>query len=180
MSIATTSRLIIRRFNREDAPALLRYLRQPVSPCFYDEKLDSLAAAVREAEARADDTSQFAVCLKESNLLIGHLFAYSGENEPDVNTWSAGWHFSIDNQGKGYATESVSALFNYLFMQKNARRIYAWVEEYNLSSRRLCERLGMRLEGCFKEFVSFTDENDEPRYDDTLSYAILKKEWCVV
>ena len=33
----------------------------------------------------------------------------------------------------------------------NARRIYAYVE----SSQRLCEKLGMRQKGLFKEFISF-------------------------
>jgi hypothetical protein len=33
----------------------------------------------------------------------------------------------------------------------------------------------MRQEGCFKEFVSFTDEQGEERYDSTFVYALLKK-----
>ena len=52
------------------------------------------------------------------------------------------------------------------------------VEEGNLPSRRLCERLGMRLEGRFVEFVSFSrDENGTPVYENTLVYAVLKREW---
>ena len=88
-----------------------------------------------------------------------------------------GWHFSPAFHGQGYARESVAALFDYLFKQKYARRIYAWVEDYNVPSRNLCVRLHMRQEACFKEFVSFITEHGEARYDDTLVYAILKKEW---
>lgn len=177
MNIITTSRLAIRRFCVSDGPALFSYLHQPSVPCFYDEKVESLVAAYQEAKKRSTDKSQFAVCLKESNVLIGHLFASSEEGEADRQTWSAGWHFSSAYQGKGYATESVMALFDYLFKQKEARRIYAWVEDYNIPSRRLCERLNMRQEACFKEFVSFTSENGAARYDDTLVFAILRKEW---
>ena len=58
------------------------------------------------------------------------------------------------------------------------RRIYAYVEDYNLSSQRLCEKLGMRREGLFKEFVSFVnDEDGVPIYENTMQYAMLKKEW---
>ncbi|EOL9958201.1 hypothetical protein IML35_005659, partial [Escherichia coli] len=32
-------------------------------------------------------------------------------------------------------------------------------------------------EGCFKEFVSFVNEDGYRRYDNTCIYAILKKEW---
>ena len=58
------------------------------------------------------------------------------------------------------------------------RRIYAYMEDYNLLSQRLCEKLGMRREGLFKEFVSFVnDEDGVPIYENTMQYAMLKKEW---
>ena len=57
-------------------------------------------------------------------------------------------------------------------------RIYAYTEDYNLSSQHLCEKLGMRKEGLFKEFIFFVNNPDgTPRYENTLHYAILKKEW---
>jgi RimJ/RimL family protein N-acetyltransferase len=63
---------------------------------------------------------------------------------------------------------------------KNIRRIYAYTEDYNLSSQRLCEKLGMRREGMFMEFVSFVnDEDGVPIYENTMQYAILKKEWIL-
>lgn len=46
-----------------------------------------------------------------------------------------------------------------------------------LASQKLCERLHMRREGCFKEFVSFENEEGKARYDDTYIYALLHKEW---
>ena len=42
------------------------------------------------------------------------------------------------------------------------------VEDDNIRSKRLCERLGMRREGCFKEFVTFVNNPDgSPKYEDT-------------
>ena len=80
--------------------------------------------------------------------------------------------------GKGYAYEAAHAFFDYLFIQKGARRIYAYTEVDNLSSQRLCRRLGMRQEGLFNEFISFVnDENGNPVYEDTMEWAILKREW---
>ena len=36
----------------------------------------------------------------------------------------------------------------------------------------------MRVEGLFREFVTFVnDEHGEPIYENTMQYAILKKEW---
>ena len=79
--------------------------------------------------------------------------------------------------GKGYAYEAAHAFFDYLF-KKAARRIYAYTEDYNVASQKLCEKLGMRREGLFYEFVSFVkDENGNPIYENTYQYAILKMEW---
>ena len=70
------------------------------------------------------------------------------------------------------------AYVDFLFSCKGARRIFAYVEEDNLPSRRLCERLGMRQEARFEEFISFVkDEQGRPVYENTLVYAVLKKEW---
>ena len=68
--------------------------------------------------------------------------------------------------------------FDYLFHQKGARQIYAYTEDYNLSSQNLCKKLGMRQEGVFMEFVSFVNDADgNPIYENTMQFAILKKEW---
>lgn len=73
MTIITTQRLIIRHFKEEDAAALFDYLSSPRTPCFKDEKLHSLAEAEVDVAKRASDPTQFAVCLNETDTLIGHL-----------------------------------------------------------------------------------------------------------
>lgn len=46
------------------------------------------------------------------------------------------------------------------------------------ASQRLCEKLGMRQEGVFKEFASFEkDGSGAPIFVNTIQYAILRKEW---
>ena len=88
------------------------------------------------------------------------------------------WMLHKDYQGKGYAFEAAQAFFDHLFRDKGIRRIYAYTEDYNLSCQRLCEKLGMRREGLFLEFVSFVNNPDgTPLYENTFQYAILKKEW---
>ena len=95
-----------------------------------------------------------------------------------TDTFSVGWHFNQRFEGKGLAYEAATGLLDYLFHDSGARRIYGFVEDDNLRSKRLCERLGMRHEGCMKEFISFVCHPDgAPRYEDTCIYAILNKEW---
>lgn len=175
MNIIETDRLILRNFRREDARDLFAYLRQPRANCFASLKLADLAAAETEAETRSGDDEHVAVCLRSADRLIGDLFYL---HEPP-DTYSVGWNFSADFGGAGYAAEAARAFFEYLFTVKLARRLYAYVEEDNIASQRLCERLGMRKEGLFREFISFVaDEDGAPRFENTMQYAILRKEWA--
>jgi len=174
MNVIETDRLILRNFRQRDANDLFAYLRQPRSNCFASLSLADLNAARAEAEARSSSDEHIAVCLRSSDTLIGDLFCV---HEPP-DTYSVGWNFNADFGGAGYASEAARALFDYLFTVKRARRLYAYVEEDNIASQRLCERLRMRNEGLFREFVSFvTDDDGAPRFENTIQYALLRKEW---
>jgi len=173
MKIIETDRLILRNFRRNDATGLFAYLREPKARCFLSLKLASMKEAETEAEKRSADDKHIAVCLKGTGQLIGDVFAVG-----ETDTFSVGWNFNPEFGGHGYALEAAKALFSHLFEDKGARRLYAYVEDLNAPSQRLCERLGMRKEGVFVEFVSFTnDDAGNPIYENTMQYAILRREW---
>ncbi|NQX46933.1 GNAT family N-acetyltransferase [Paenibacillus tritici] len=169
-----TDRLIIRNFRETDAPGMLEYLANPRVNCFLSERISTLDEAVATANTKSQDDSHLAVCLKDTGSIIGELFCM--KEEPD--TYSVGWHLNPKYEGSGYASESARALLQYLFITQEARRIYAYVEDDNSKSQKLCEKLGMRREGCFMEFISFTTNADgTPKYENTQQFAILKREW---
>ena len=177
-----TERLILRPFEEKDAGDVLEYLGNPAVNCFACMKLASVEEARKEMQNRARDTEYyFAIVLKENDKVIGEIFAHPEGEDPeqrDFDTFSPCWMLNLDYTGKGYAYEAAYAYFDYLFREKGTRRIYAYTEDYNLSSQHLCERLGMRKEGLFLEFVSFINNPDgTPKYENTMQYAILKKEW---
>lgn len=177
MQIIETERLIIRPFRQGDGADLFAYLRAPTATCFLSLKLADLAAAEIEATRRSNDASSVAICLKQTGQVIGDLFGGAGADEED-ETASVGWNLNPHFSGKGYAFEAASAFFDDLFRTQGFRRLYAYVEDHNTTSRRLCEKLGMRPEGLFVEFVSFTkDSSGNPIYENTMQYAILRREW---
>ncbi len=197
MSTIETERLILRPFRESDAADVLEYLRKPEPNCFVGLKLDSLDQARAEMARRAEDKEySFAIVLKESGKVIGEIDAESTTYEPPKlcshdetgaaqkddaprkDTFSPSWMLNAAYRGKGYAYEAANAFFDYLFMRKGIRRIFAYTEDYNVRSQHLCEKLGMRREGLFLEFVSFVrDADGNPVYENTMQYAILKKEW---
>ncbi len=184
--VIETERLILRPFSESDAADVLEYLSEPEVNCFACMKLNSIDEAVSEMKKRKNETEYyFAIVLKSIGKVIGEIDAYPERAEPHdkddnlpLDTFSPCWMLNKGYQGKGYAYEAAYAFFDYLFHKKGARRIYAYTEDYNLPSQHLCEKLGMRREGLFKEFVSFVKNPDgTPRYENTVQYAILKKEW---
>lgn len=176
MEIIETERLILRPFQEGDAADLFAYLRAPTARCFLSLKLADLAEAEIEVRKRALDEGCVAICLKQTGQVIGDLFGGCGEDEDE--TTSVGWNLNPQFGGQGYAFEAAKALLDHLFRAKGFRRIYAYVEDHNTPSQRLCEKLGMRREGVFIEFVSFTkDDAGNPIYENTMQYAILRREW---
>ena len=180
-----TDRLILRSFVETDAEDVFEYLYEPLVNCFACMKLDTVEEAKAEIAKRANETEYyFAIVLKETGKVIGEINAYPENMEPHqdenivLDNFSPCWMLNKDYHGKGYAYEAAYAFFDYLFNEKGARRIYAYTEDYNISSQKLCEKLGMRREGMFVEFVSFVKNPDgNPKYENTIQYAILKKEW---
>ena len=183
--IIETERLLLRPFKKEDASDLFEYLHEPLVNCFACMKLETLDDAKKKLEERVKEAEYlFAIVLKENNKVIGEIEGYPETHEPHSDehtpkdTFSPCWMINKNYHRKGYAYEAAHAFFDYLFKQKGARRIYAYTEDYNIASQHLCEKLGMRKEGLFKEFVSFVkNEDGTPKYENTYQYAILKKEW---
>ncbi|MDR6522324.1 RimJ/RimL family protein N-acetyltransferase [Variovorax paradoxus] len=168
-----TPRLELRRFREQDAEDLFDYLQSPTASCFLSLALADVEAARTEARRLSTDGEHVAVCLQDTGQLIGDLFALQEDD-----TFSVGWNLNPRFGGLGYAREAAEALFAHLFTARAARRLYAYVEDHNGASRRLCEKLGMRAEGLFLEFISFrNDSQGQPVYENTMQYAILRKEW---
>ncbi|MGM9544947.1 MAG: GNAT family N-acetyltransferase, partial [Vescimonas sp.] len=148
--VLETERLILRPFRESDAEDVLEYLKEPAVNCFAEMKLNSLEEAKAEMKKRVGETEYyFAIVLKDSAKVIGEIDAFPERGEPHdtsspLDTFSPCWMLNHAYQGKGYAYEAAHAFFDYLFQQKGARRIYAYTEDYNVSSQHLCEKLGMR------------------------------------
>lgn len=178
-----TERLILRPFIMEDASDVFEYLNEPLVNCFACMKLNTIEEAYKLIDERIKEKEfSFAIVLKDENKVIGEINAHPESTSPEQNstldTFSPCWMLNKKYHGFNYAYEAAYAFFDYLFKEKQARRIYAYTEDYNIPSQKLCKKLGMRQEGLFKEFVTFVnDDKGNPIYENTMQWAILKKEW---
>jgi RimJ/RimL family protein N-acetyltransferase len=84
-----------------------------------------------------------------------------------------GWAMDPAYAGHGYATEAVEALVRVCFEDLGLRRVFANCFADNAASRRLMERLGMRLEVHTRQ----ESLHRSGRWLDGLGYALLADEW---
>ena len=113
---------------------------------------------------------QFVMIKQDNDELIGDVgvhFLDSGGFQVEL-----GCTLDQKHMGKGYATEALGGVINFLFECQNKHRIIASIDPRNEKSIQLFERLGFRKEAHFKQSFLINGE-----WVDDLIYAILKDEW---
>jgi diamine N-acetyltransferase len=83
-----------------------------------------------------------------------------------------GYALIPSKRGKGYGTEAVQIMLDYLFMSKDIVRVQAQTNSENKSSQRVLEKTGFQKEGVARKGL-FVWGN----WVDVCSYGILREEW---
>jgi RimJ/RimL family protein N-acetyltransferase len=75
-------------------------------------------------------------------------------------------------RGKGYCTEAVQVMVDYLFMSKDIVRIQAGTDSENKASQRVLEKAGFQKEGVVRKGLFLWG-----KWADVYIYGILREEW---
>lgn len=113
---------------------------------------------------------QLAIELRDTGELIGDCGLHAIEDEP--HQMEIGFTLAAEYQGRGYATEAIACLVDYVFETLGKHRVIAITDARNDAAARLLERLGMRREGHFLQNVWFKGS-----WGDEYLYALLRQEW---
>ncbi|MFE4712613.1 GNAT family N-acetyltransferase [Paenibacillus sp. NPDC056722] len=179
MIILESERLMLRNFEASDWRDLHEYLSQENVLMYEPDTARNEEECKLMAAERSQGNAFVAVCLKNTNKMIGHIYFAQREPEPFL-TWMIGYIFNPEFYGKGYATEACQAVLKYGFEELGAHRIMALCNPDNAPSWRLLERLSMRREGHFKKEDFFRKtESGEPIWHDAYQYSILNEEWNI-
>ncbi len=115
---------------------------------------------------------QFVIIEQLSNQVIGDIGIHFLDTDPENKQVEIGYTLNKKYHGKGYATEALTVVINYLINYLNKHRITASIDPTNIPSIKLIERLGFRKEAHFIESLFF-----HGMWVDDVVYAILAKEW---
>lgn len=172
-----TERLLLRSIKLDDAEALFKYRSDPLInqyqawiPKSIDDVYDFIENQVSQTINLIGTWHQFVIIKKETNELIGDTGIHFLDSDNDQV--EIGCTLDIYHQGKGYATEALKELINYIFTELHKHKIIGSIDPRNSKSIKLVERLGFRKEAHIKNSVLIRGE-----WTDDLVYAILKNEW---
>lgn len=115
-----------------------------------------------------DGVSHYTVRLKENDDVVGHLFIV---READ-DTYNVGLCIDAGTRGRGYATEAMAVLLDYLLGCADAHCIYAFCRTVTDSPSRLCKNLGMSREEYFPGRTNARE--DKSKYKDIDVYSIVQ------
>lgn len=174
-----TDRLIIRLAKPDDAEGIYSYRSDTFENRYqgwFPESMEEVRNYLTNMPVtldKADICFQFAILTKNDDCLIGDMgIVFTGHENMQAEI---GCTLNKDFQGKGYATEALTAMVNYLFTSLKKHRVIASIDPRNTPSIRLIERLGFRKEAHFKESYFLHGE-----WLDDIIYAMLDKNWSTI
>lgn len=173
-----TARLILRNFIDSDLEPFLAYHNdlevakyQGWGIPYSREKGEAFVSSMKERVApKQGGWIQFAIALKDTDELIGDLGCYI--KEEDVRQARIGFTLASKYWRKGYITEVIPRLLEYLFEDMDIHRVVADCDVDNVASYQALEKLGFRREAHFVESYLM-----DGVYTSEYHYGLLQREW---
>lgn len=132
----------------------------PVSSLHQDEWIKAQKPNEQILRCMIDD--------KQNNKTLGTVIL----SNIDYKNGNAEIHIKLirDVRGKGFGTDTINTLVKYTFNELRLHCIYAHINAFNLSSRKLFEKCGFKKEGILRSRI-FKKGN----YHDVFILSILKE-----
>ena len=160
----TSARLVLRRFRAGDIETFVRYRADPAVARF--QSWENFSAA----DGR--EWFQFAIELAATGAMIGDCGLHALANNP--REVEIGFTLAPESQGRGYATEAVSCLLDYVFGPLAKERAVGITDVRNTPSIAVLERLGFVRDPAPREPVRFKGE-----LCDEYLYSLGRRDWLV-
>ena len=144
----------LRAWTLEDAPALAKLINNKK---VQDNLRDGLPFPYGEEDAKvflsavlaSDPDQNLAFAIEADGKLIGSISATRCANI-HFRTAELGYYLGEPYWGRGFATEAVRQICDYIYRNTDIIRIFAEPFAYNTASCRVLEKAGFQLEGLLR------------------------------
>jgi RimJ/RimL family protein N-acetyltransferase len=172
-----TKRLLLRRLQHGDADSLCSYRSLPEVARYQSWSSFGPGDAARLIEdQRASEPGvpgtwfQVAIIERASERMVGDCGLHCRQEEPHQVEF--GVTLCPSYQGRGYATEALGCLLEYVFGTLGKHRVSAVTDAENYAAASLFRRLGFRQEAHLIEHRWY-----KGYWDSELIFAMLRREW---
>lgn len=166
--------ITLRHVTEPDLPILAKVSGDPVARGEFNPSRISSPHAIQKRFQdngfASDENELFLIC-NEHGTVIGDVVHFQAKRYS--TTREIGWSIhDPENRNRGYATEAVTALIDYLFKSYPINRIECNASTENLASIRLAEKCGLVREGVLRGVVFVAGV-----YVDDVVLSILRSDW---
>jgi len=159
---------------KEDVPLLAEWWNSlEYQGKFFPVPQKSKTQALREFEnpspvQAAMDHEEFMI-EKKDETKVGHI----GYGKDILHDWiEIGYDILPSERKKGYASEAIQIMIDYLFLSKDIPRILVCANARNKAAMRAAEKVGFRKEGIIRK-GGFTNG----KFVDSSLLGVLREEW---
>lgn len=152
---------------KDDLPLVAEWANNPE---FGGEFEPLEQVSLQEVEKWYDNLSpeeKWFIVEKMDGSKIGHIF-----HSPKGPHFLIGYRLLPKERNKGYCTEAVKIIVDYLFLSKAIVRIQAETNPGNLASQKVLEKAGFKKEGLIRKSIFARGE-----WRDGILFSILREEW---
>jgi RimJ/RimL family protein N-acetyltransferase len=157
----------LRVLEKEDLPLLQEWT---ANPDFLGEYVvywqKSMAEWQKKYESPSDEEKWFSI-EKKDGTKVGFMEHFTIDNLLEI-----AYFLAPKERGKGYCTEAIQLIVDYLFLSKEIVRIQARTDVRNLDSQKVLEKSGFTKEGIIRKSEFIRGE-----WRDRYLYSILRDEW---
>lgn len=175
--ILKSKRLVLRQFTLADAADIQRFAgdRDVASttsniPHPYLDGMAEEWISKHQVEFEQGKQVTFAIAKRQDNKLIGAIGLSSIDHEHEVA--EIGYWIAKQYWNQGYCTEAGRMVLKFGFEVLGLNRIHARHFKRNPASGKVMKKMGMILEGCFRQHFKKWGN-----FEDVVLYGILKHEF---
>lgn len=157
----------LRLMEKEDIPLYLAWINNPEFYGKYNPLEQEIKAEMEKSFENAPSEKRRFFVEKKDGTKIGAVNTF-----PVPDSLEIGFTLISNYRGKGFGTEAVQILVDYLFLTMDLIRVQAHADLRNVASQKLLSKLGFKKEGVVRKSMFIRG-----KWRDLALYSILREEW---
>ena len=160
----------LRILEKEDLPLFTEWFNNPEVFGEFNPLRQMFREDVEKMLNNPHELKPFIVEKKDGSKVgfIAHFYVL----HPAGRQLEVGYSLIPSERGKGYCTEALKIMVDYLFLSKDTNRIQAQTDPRNLASQQVLQKAGFKKEGVLRKTIFSRGD-----WRDAHIFSILKEEW---